>query len=93
MKNGSKVTVNWKKGNSQIVTISDVELFNDKGLLAVLWQGEKSFGPDGTATQVVEISAPKNLKLPAQVLLRSWGSTAEGPNCFTLTPAFTLEAN
>ncbi|CAB4388456.1 unnamed protein product [Rhizophagus irregularis] len=92
-KNSTKITVNWKKGDSEIVKINDVELFNDKGLLNVLWEGEKSFNPDGTATQIVEIAAPDDLKLPAEVLLRSWGSTANGPNCFKITPFFTLNAN
>lgn len=59
----------------------------------VLWEGDKSFKSDGTATQVVEIAAPEDLKLPAEVMLRSWGSTANGPNCFKLTPPFTLNAN
>jgi hypothetical protein len=61
--------------------------------MAILWEGNKSFDKDGTASENVNIWAPSNLKLPAEVMLRSWGSTANGPNCFKLTPTFTLNAD
>ncbi|CAJ0630494.1 11455_t:CDS:2 [Entrophospora sp. SA101] len=71
-------------GSSEIAEIYDVELFTDKGLGAILWQGRVSL-QTGTATENVNIWAPPNLPLPAKVMLRSWGATAKGPNCFTLS--------
>ncbi|GBC06722.1 hypothetical protein RclHR1_00700021 [Rhizophagus clarus] len=90
VKNNTHITVTWKKGKSQIETISDVELFTDKGLITILWNGQKSFDKSGTATEDVNIIAPSSLKLPTDIMLRSWGFTAKGPNCFKLTPKFIL---
>nr|CAG8555564.1 6057_t:CDS:2 [Entrophospora candida] len=82
--NNTSVAVSWGKGSSEIAEVYDVELFTDKGLEAILWQGRASL-QTGNATENVNIWAPPNLPLPAKVMLRSWGATAKGPNCFTLS--------
>ncbi|RIA78783.1 hypothetical protein C1645_883012 [Glomus cerebriforme] len=89
-KNNSMISVTWKKGGSQIITVTSVELFTNKGLWATLWDGSESFGPSGTITKTIKIWSPPALSLPNTVMLRSWGTTVKGPNCFKFTKTFTL---
>ncbi|CAG8550452.1 14299_t:CDS:2 [Ambispora leptoticha] len=98
-KKGDIITVTLLKGQSLVTKISDVELFNNKGLLSIVANGPWYFDKKGQVTIKFRLNPPtgnpsaKFGRGPTddyKFMLRSWGSTDEGPSCTTFSDPFYI---
>jgi len=97
--NNTNVTVSWYKGKSLVTKCVDIELFFTKGLVSILWSSGTTFDSYGFASVTVLLRVPAtNSQLQFgpgdsshQFLLRTWGSTDQGPACTTYSTPFYIK--
>ncbi|CAG8467133.1 11109_t:CDS:2 [Funneliformis mosseae] len=88
-----KIEVVLTKGISIIEEVNNIDLYNSTSgkFVKSLWKGTQSFGDDGKASVNVKLAVPKHTELPGEFILKSWGTTLEGPSCFTISGNFTID--
>ncbi|CAG8518229.1 1096_t:CDS:2 [Funneliformis caledonium] len=88
-----KIEVVWTNGHSIIEQVNNIDLYNSTSgkFVKSLWRGTRRFGVDGKASVNVKLAVPKHTELPGEFILKSWGTTLEGPSCFTISGNFTID--
>ncbi|CAI2179576.1 11184_t:CDS:2 [Funneliformis geosporum] len=91
VKNGETITVTWSKGASKVESVINCEMYGEAEANSVtffkqIWLGDVKFVDGLTAVSaLVKFEVPPGAKLPQSILLRTWGTTSEGPHCTTYT--------
>ncbi|KAG9292819.1 hypothetical protein G9A89_006380 [Geosiphon pyriformis] len=90
---GQPIKVYYEKNDSLINAIDSVELYYEHGWVADLRVGSEKvpFDGHGEASLVTTLTIPNtvdwvtygNDDTATKFTLKSWGSSAEGPNCIT----------
>ncbi|CAG8592586.1 16844_t:CDS:2, partial [Acaulospora colombiana] len=83
VKDGETIKCAWKKNKgAEVHKVDSCDLYTEHGLVANLWNKTVNF-KSTSASAEVRIKVPKEYesKLPFNFILRSWGSTKNGPQC------------